>query len=181
MDHAAGNPAAPRRDEADQALLEEEEVKIGCTQAMLLCLGRDERIAYILGDVFELRSDEASEVLDIDSATYRKRLSRARNRIRNFLTAHCGLVNTEALCSCARRVRPAIERGRVGRDRLLFAGQPSALRRTLPVLEAVGAMERLHETAAVHQSHPRFTAPQRVTEVIREALRSAGVELLLTD
>lgn len=180
LDDAGVELSAPRRDEADQALLEEE-VKIGCTQAMLLCLGRAERIAYILGDVFELRSDEAAEVLGIDPAAYRKRLSRARNRIRDFMTTHCGLVNSEAPCSCARRVRPAIEHGRVSRDRLLFAGQGSAPPRRLPVLEAVGAMERLHEMAAVHQSHPRFGAPRRVTEAIRDALRSAGVELLLAD
>ncbi len=44
-----GEAPAPRADEADQPLLEEE-VRIGCTQAMLLCLDRDERIAYILGE-----------------------------------------------------------------------------------------------------------------------------------
>jgi RNA polymerase sigma factor (sigma-70 family) len=180
LDHGGADPSAPRRDEADQALLEEE-VKIGCTQAMLLCLGRDERIAYILGDVFELRSDEAAEVLGIDPPAYRKRLSRARQRVRAFMTAHCGLMSPEARCSCARRVRPAIERGRLDPNHLLFAGQAPAAARTLPVLEAVGAMERLHEMAAVHQSHPRFGAPPRVTEAIRDALRSAGVALLLTD
>ena len=73
-------------DEADQALLEEE-VKIGCTQAMLLCLDRDDRIAYILGDVFEIRSEEAGEILAIAPAAYRKRLSRARERLRDFMRA----------------------------------------------------------------------------------------------
>ena len=29
-----------------------EEVKLGCSQGMLLCLDRDHRLAYILGDVF---------------------------------------------------------------------------------------------------------------------------------
>ena len=97
------------------------------------------------------------------------------------MTAHCGLVNSGAPCSCARRVRPAIERGRVSHDRLLFAGQDPTPPRRLPVLEAVGAMERLHEIAAVHQSIPRFGAPRRVTEAIRDALQSAGVDLLLAD
>jgi RNA polymerase sigma factor (sigma-70 family) len=180
LDNGATDPSAPQRDEADQALLEEE-VKIGCTQAMLLCLKRDERLTYILGDVFELRSDEAAEVLGIDSRTYRKRLSRARNRIRDFMTAHCGLVSSDAPCSCSGRVRPAIERGRISQDRLLFAGQAPSAPRSLPVLEAVGAMERLHEMAAVHQSHPRFAAPRRVTDAILDVLQSAGVHVLLVD
>lgn len=181
IDGPAGTePSAPRRDEADQALLEEE-VKIGCTQAMLLCLGRDERIAYILGDVFELRSDDAAEILTIDPAAFRKRLSRARTRIRHFMSAQCGLIEPGAACSCARRVRPAIERGRVDRDHLLFAGQGATAARRLPVLEAVGVMERLHEIAAVHQSHPMFMAPRRVTDAIRSVLQSAGLQSLLAD
>lgn len=173
-------PSAPRRDEADQALLEEE-VKIGCTQAMLLCLGRDERIAYILGDVFELRSDDAAEILTIDPAAFRKRLSRARRSIRDFMSAHCGLIDPSAACSCARRVRPAIERGRIDRNRLLFAGRGATDPRRLPVLEAVGVMERLHEIAAVHQSHPTFMAPRRVTDAIRSVLQSAELQSLLAD
>src|SRR5918994_4529361 len=47
-----------------------EEVKIGCTQGMLLCLDRDHRLAYILGEVFDLASDEAAIVLGVSSVTY---------------------------------------------------------------------------------------------------------------
>jgi len=171
-------PSAPPSDEADQALLEEE-VKIGCTQAMLLCLGRDERMAYILGDVFELRSDHAAELLTINPAAFRKRLSRARSRIRDFMTVHCGLIDPGAACSCARRVRPAIERGRIDRNHLLFAGHGATDPRRLPVLEAVGVIERLREIAGVHQSHPTFMAPRRVTDAIRRVLASAEIRPLL--
>jgi RNA polymerase sigma factor (sigma-70 family) len=165
-------------DHADQPLLEEE-VRIGCTQAMLLCLDRDERIAYILGDVFELASTEAGAVLGIEAATYRKRLSRARARVREFMTAHCGLVSTTAACSCARRVAPAVARGRVDPERLLFAGRAETPPRRLPILEAVDAMERLHEIAAIHQGHPQVRAPSRVTEAVRQVLASASMRPLL--
>jgi RNA polymerase sigma factor (sigma-70 family) len=171
-------PSAPASDEADQALLEEE-VKIGCTQAMLVCLDRDERVAYILGDVFELRSDEAGEVLGIEPATFRKRLSRARASVRDFMTTHCGLINAAAPCSCSRRIAPAVKRGRVHPQRLLFAGHGSAAPRRLPVLEAVGEMERLHEIAAIHQSHPHVQLPAHAGDAIRRALESTGFRHLL--
>src|SRR5262249_36909959 len=51
----------------DQALLLEE-VKIGCTLAMLLCLDREHRLAYILGEIVELDHNEAAEVLEITTA-----------------------------------------------------------------------------------------------------------------
>jgi RNA polymerase sigma factor (sigma-70 family) len=49
----APGPAA----EVENRLLVEE-VKLGCSQGMLLCLDRDHRLAYILGDVFGVTSQE---------------------------------------------------------------------------------------------------------------------------
>lgn len=175
-DGLAEAPAAPS-DSPDQSLLEEE-VKIGCTQAMLLCLDRDERIAYILGDVFELRSDDGGQALGIEPTAFRKRLSRARQRVREFMRGHCGLVNADAACSCSRRVQPAIRRGRVDPTHLLFAGHGDPAPRRLPILEAVGEMERLHEIAAIHQSHPLYRTPERVTAEIKRMLRSTTLRLL---
>jgi RNA polymerase sigma factor (sigma-70 family) len=165
------------RDGPDQSLLEEE-VKIGCTQAMLLCLDRDERIAYILGDVFELQSDVAGLILEIQPAAFRKRLSRARQQVRDFMRAHCGLVSSAAACRCTRRVPAAVRQGRVNPAHLLFAGRGDASARQLPVLEAVGEMEWLHEIAAVHQSHPRVRAPESVSAQIKGILTTSGLRVL---
>lgn len=167
----------PRSREADQRLLEEE-VKIGCTRGMLLCLDRDERLAYVLGDVFELKSDEAGLVLDISPAAFRKRLSRARERLRSFMLAHCGLVSDRAACRCARRVPAAIARGRVDPGHLLFAGRGTPGPIVLPVLEAVDEMERLHEIAAIHRSHPMVGTPERVAAGVRSAIDMVTQRLL---
>ncbi len=171
------DPPAALADSPDQALLEQE-VKIGCTQAMLLCLDRDERIAYVLGDVFELRSDNAGQILGIEPAAFRKRLSRARQQIRVFMRRYCGLANADAVCACSRRVQPAIRRGRVDPANLLFAGRGEPPPRRLPVLEAVGEMEHLHHIAGIHQSHPRYRAPAQLAAEIRRILESATPRLL---
>jgi hypothetical protein len=128
--------------------------------------------------VFELRSDDAGEVLGIDPAAFRKRLSRARRRIRDFMRGHCGLVNADAACSCSRRITPAIQRGRVDPAHLLLAGRGASAPRRLPVLEAVDEMEQLHDIAAIHQSHPHYATPQRLTEQIKRVLQSARLRIL---
>lgn len=74
---------------ADDAVLLEE-IKIGCTLGMLLCLDRPHRLAYILGDILELGHVEAAAALSISAAAYRKRLSRARAELVAFLRAKCG-------------------------------------------------------------------------------------------
>jgi RNA polymerase sigma factor (sigma-70 family) len=170
---------APRASEPDQALLEEE-VKIGCTQGMLLCLDRDHRVAYILGEVFDLASDEAAIVLGVSSVTYRKRLSRARERLRAFMSSHCGLVAPRASCRCGRRVAHAVSTGRVRPGALLFAGNDARSRqRHTDVEPQVREMEELHRVAAIYRAHPSYTPPDRILAEIRQTI--GGRRLLLLE
>jgi RNA polymerase sigma factor (sigma-70 family) len=171
------DPAAPASDDPEQRVLEEE-VKIGCTQAMLLCLDRDHRVAYVLGEVFELRSEDAAYAVGVEPAAFRKRLSRARQRIRAFMAGHCGLVSAAAACRCARRVAHAVAVGRVNPAGLLFAGRPSRARPTLPVIEQVGEMEELHRVAGVFRSHPEYVAPERLVEAVQRLIHSGRFTLL---
>src|SRR4051812_25348230 len=75
-----------------------EEAKVGCLSAMLLCLSREQRIAYVLGNVFELSDAVAAEILEVTPETFRKRLSRARADLHAFMTGKCGLVREENPC-----------------------------------------------------------------------------------
>src|SRR4051812_47168627 len=117
-DLAAGAADPPA--DVDSELLAEE-VKIGCTHAMLMMLDRPHRLAFILGDVFDLDSDTAATLSKVTAATHRQRLARSRQRIRGFMSTHCGLVNRSAVCRCARRIAPAIAQGRVAPLEPLFA------------------------------------------------------------
>lgn len=90
------------------------ELRLRCTMAMLLCLDRDHRAAYVLGEVLELDHAEAAEVLDISPGNFRKRLSRARARVQDFTAATCGLANPDAPCSCRKRLPAALASGRIG-------------------------------------------------------------------
>ncbi len=163
--------------DADAALLEEE-VKVGCTSGMLLCLDREQRIAYVLGEVFGVSSDEAAKILEISAAAYRQRLSRARQRVRGFMGGHCGLVNPGAACRCARRVDRAIQLGRLDPDRLLFVGRAVQLRSSPSLLRSTREMDQLHETAAIYRSHPDAGAPDRLRQALRALLDSGRFEIL---
>lgn len=143
----------------DHALLLEE-VKIGCTHGMLLCLSRPQRLAYILGEILELSSEEAVSILEVDATTYRKRLQRARERIVEFMRAKCGLVNPLRLCRCSRRVKQAVKLGRLDPNQLLFASQPGHAEEFSKVLEEIRKLEDLQRAAALYRSHPDFSLPE---------------------
>lgn len=137
----------------DEALLLEE-VKIGCTLAMLMCLDRNHRLAYILGEIVELDHHEAAEVLEIAPAAFRKRLSRARASITSFMTSRCGLVNSANACRCRRRVTTAVALGRVDPENLLFASSLDCAKRFPEVLVRVRQLEETRRAAALYRSHP---------------------------
>ncbi len=98
-----------------------QEIRVGCTLGMLLCLDRAQRITYILGEILDFDSKEGASILRIKPETFRKRLERARNEIVQFMKAHCGLVNPANRCRCHRRLRRAMELKRVNSEQPLFA------------------------------------------------------------
>lgn len=131
-----------------------EEVKIGCTLAMLLCLDRDHRLAYILGEIVELEHHEAAKALEIAPAAFRKRLSRARARITAFMATRCGLVNPTNACRCRRRVATAVALGRVDPAHLLFASSLEQAKQFPQVLTKIRQLEETRRAAALYRSHP---------------------------
>jgi RNA polymerase sigma factor (sigma-70 family) len=148
-----------------------EEVKLGCTLGMLLCLDREHRLAYVLSDVFELPSTDSAFICDMTPAAFRKRASRARAQLRQFVAAHCGLVNRSAACRCDRRVDTAVRIGRVRPDALQFAQH-------VDPGTAVGEMDELHDLASLMRSHPDYAAPASTVEAVRTIIESGRYKVL---
>jgi RNA polymerase sigma factor (sigma-70 family) len=146
------DPSRVEYDLDEKLLLEE--VKIGCTLFMLMCLDRNHRLAYILGEIVELDHHEAAEVLEIAPTAFRKRLSRARASITSFMTSRCGLANPANACRCRRRVATAIDLGRVDPANLLFASSLDQAKRFPQVLVKIRELEETRRAAALYRSHP---------------------------
>ncbi|MGV9614177.1 RNA polymerase sigma factor [Nocardia xishanensis] len=160
-----------------RAALLSSEVRLNCSQGMLQCLAREERVAFVLGQVFELGSAEAAWILDITPAAYRKRLERAKKRLGAFLGSACGVADPRAACRCSRRVEKAVALGRVDPAAPRYATHPvSPGGRT--VLEAEEQMIRLHDVAAVLRGHPDYAAPSERMDAIATLLRSGQFPLL---
>lgn len=134
--------------EHERSLLTEE-IKIGCTLALLTCLDRPHRLAYVLGEIFEWPAPEAALALDCQPATFRKRLQRAREAIESFTRERCGLVSDHAACACNRRVPAALRLGRVELDQLRFARNPASFGEAR---EFIRRVERVRQVVVLQQS-----------------------------
>ncbi|MCL5801402.1 MAG: RNA polymerase sigma factor [Gammaproteobacteria bacterium] len=151
--HGLSDASLSTKDDVIERLLLEE-VKIGCTLAMLQCLDRDHRLAYILGEIMELEHVQAAGALETTPAAFRKRLSRARASIISFMTAHCGLINPANACRCHRRISTAVALGRVDPSHLLFATSQQKARRFPEVLAEIRQLEESRRAVALYRSHP---------------------------
>lgn len=158
-----------------------EEVKLGCTQGMVLALDRDHRLAYVLVDLFELSGEEAAEALEIDPAALRKRVSRARQRLAEFMTQHCGLVDERRPCRCTKMSVLTTQLGILDPNSLLWKVHPARPRAAAKeALRAeVDAMDALIERAfEVQRSHPEYVAPETVSARIRELIKGSPSGIL---
>jgi RNA polymerase sigma factor (sigma-70 family) len=97
-----------------------EDAKIGCISGMLLCLDREQRLVYILGEIFGIEHTLGSQLLEISKDNFRQRLSRARRELYNFMNNKCGLINKENPCRCDKKTKSFIKAGWVDKDRLKF-------------------------------------------------------------
>jgi len=147
-----------------------EEVRIGCTLALLQCLPPEQRMAYVLGEILELDHREAAEVLGIGPAAYRKQLSRARAAVTGFMLGHCGLVEPANACRCSRRVARARELGRVDPARPAFARSRAIAERFPEVLAGIRQLEATQRTAALYRAQRQPEPPGGFAEWLRATL-----------
>jgi RNA polymerase sigma factor (sigma-70 family) len=173
LEEGLADTSRPPATDVGQELLVEE-VKVGCMQGMLLCLDRDQRLAYVLGEILGLTGEEGAYALGVTPATFRKRLSRARERVRRFMSSNCGLLDPENSCRCSRQVGPAVSNGRIDPNRLLFAGYPVRSRRDAGLAERVREMDELERAAALFRSHPDYAAPGALGERLKELVGPSG-------
>ncbi len=123
-DHGASWDALPDNilqvENQAEANLIVEEAKLGCTTAMLLCLDRQQRLIFILGDIFAINSTLGAEVLEITPDNYRQQLARARKQLYNFMDKKCGLINKSNPCRCHKKAQTFINNGWVNPDKMIF-------------------------------------------------------------
>jgi len=165
---AAGDPAAD-----DQLLVRE--AKLICTATMLACLDRDHRLAYILGEIFELASDDGAAILDISPDAFRKRLSRARDRMTEFMGRQCGLVHAANVCRCAKQAGHAVAAGYLDPKRLAWGSQACQPERKP---ERVADLDTVARAIEVFRSTPAFVAPESLVSEVKRALDAGASDLL---
>lgn len=130
----------------------EVEARSVCTHALLLSLDRSQRMAFILGVVMEVNSQEGAQILGVTPAAYRKRLSRARSAIKDFLVKNCGLFDNSNRCRCNSILPAYLEKGWIDPDKPVFVSKGGAVESPTKLGRYLKELDELKQISAIYQS-----------------------------
>ena len=91
-----------------------------CMSGMLMCLTREQRLLYVVGDVYQIDHKIGAEIFGISKENYRKKLSRTRKEFHAFMNKQCGLVNTSNPCRCSKKAKAMEAAGKMQTNKKLF-------------------------------------------------------------
>ncbi len=156
----------------EQAILAEE-LKLSCTNVMLQCLDTESRCIFILGTMFRVDSRIAGDILGITPEAYRKRLSRVRKKMADFLTEYCGEYG-KGKCHCADRVNYAIQSRRISPAQLYY-------QTAVPVqimLDVKEAMEEIDDLSQEFSFCKTWQTPENLKQFIKEFLNGTSFSVV---
>ena len=152
-----------------------EELKMSCTNVMLQCLDTESRCIFILGTMFKVDSRIAGEMLEMTPEAYRKRLSRIRKKMADFLGTYCGEYGG-GRCRCKDRINYAIQSRRLNPLQLdyMAAGEISVQ----TMIDVKNAMEDIDDLSQDFSFCKPYKSPDRMKRLIQEFLDSTQLSVV---
>lgn len=152
-----------------------EELKMSCTNVMLQCLDAESRCIFILGTMFKVDSRIAGDILEMTPEAYRKRLSRIRKKMADFLGQYCGEYGS-GRCKCKDRVNYAIKNHRINPVQLEYMSAKEIPVKT--ILDVKNAMEEIDDLSQDFSFCKPYQAPERTKHLIQEFLASTQLSTI---
>jgi RNA polymerase sigma factor (sigma-70 family) len=149
------------------------ELRMHCVEEMVRGLDRETRMAYILGEVFDVDGREGGYIMDVTPEAFRKRLSRGRAKIRDHMSRVCGLIRPENPCTCGRLARNLSSLRPEAKADLRLASSGSESVRLLE------NMDELHRVAEVIRTLPTPPTPQGFRTLIQDLTDSGQFRPLM--
>ena len=151
--------------EVEEKLLVEE-AKLSCMKGMLLCLDREQRLIYILGELFEFPDTVGAEVMELSRENFRVKLHRTKKQLYSFMHEKCGLINAANPCRCARKTAGFIKAGYVDPNALHFQrGRVSTIEETVPEKLNQFTHDVMRQYRKLYRQHPYLKGPAALEKV----------------
>ena len=107
-------------EEKEEQILRTKTARTRCMSGMLMCLTREQRLLYLVGEVFKVDHQTGAEVFGLSKVNFRQKLSRTRKEFHSFMNKQCGLVNLNNPCRCSKKGKAMEAAGRMQTNPKLF-------------------------------------------------------------
>lgn len=145
-----------------------EEAKLSCMKAMLLCLNREQRFIYIIGELFEFSDAIGSTIMEISKVNFRVKLHRAKQQLYNFMNNKCGLINRNNPCRCVRKTAGFIKMGYVDPVSLHFQkDRISSIGKVVDKKVNDYDKEVINDYQQLFKSHPYVKSPDILKSIMQ--------------
>jgi RNA polymerase sigma factor (sigma-70 family) len=158
-------------DETDKISEEEiEEVRLLCSTAMLMCLNREQRLLYIIGEIFGADHNLGAELFEITPANYRVRLHRAKSDLLSFVSGKCGIINPNNPCRCPKKARFLINKGLINKEELKFNSDFTKKIDEIVVMQKNDISDKIQELQGLFKDSP-FQIKKELDSLINEIVK----------
>ena len=157
----------------DEGILAEE-LKMSCTNVMLQCFDAESRCIYILGTMFRIDSKIAGEILNLSPEAFRKKLSRIRKKMADFLKTYCGLA--DGMCNCQKRVGYAVNSHRLNPLNLEYSRLEKLDDRIMA--DFTDSMEQMDSLSLLFSNMPKYKTSQNAKDFIINLLNSKEMQFI---
>jgi len=159
-------------EEEKEEILRTKTARTRCMSGMLMCLTREQRLLYLVGEVFKIDHQTGAEVFDISKDNYRKKLSRTRKEFHAFMNQQCGLVNLDNPCRCSKKAKAMEAAGKMQTNAKLFDPKYYATIADYAekhANEAADTVDRKYiEFFQKHPSKKDFSADTVIAEILKD-------------
>jgi len=179
LDQAKDVDLYSARGHSPETTLLVDEARISCVMGMLLCLDRQQRIVFLLGEILDTNDTLGAELLGLTRENFRQKLHRAREQLAEFMSGRCSLVNLANPCRCARKTSAFLRDGIVDPANIRFARGHlegiclQAAQRDRQLAALLGETQK-----ELRRLYPLFAAPE-VTERLNALLNSNELKAVL--
>ena len=156
-----------------------EETRLDCMQGVLACLEKEMRIALILGELFGVTSKEGAFILGITPEAFRKRLSRGRKSVHNFMLKHCGLVNKNNACRCHKVAGNKLISGLTSSAKRYFVKKDEAAKGRAEALAHLQELNEIDRTVSMLRRYPEYQSPDSFTNIVKSLIESGNYKIFM--
>jgi RNA polymerase sigma factor (sigma-70 family) len=156
-------PAAPNK-------VLEIEARLRCTQALLTAMDRPHRLAFILGVVMDVSSLDGAYILEISPAAFRKRISRARSKLKAFLAGNCGLFDASNRCCCPGVLANHLQNRWISQESPVFMQSGFRTQSNEDLAEYLKELDELSRVSTLYKAFPQSQCPTDISHKIKQIL-----------